>query len=141
MVIRGLSFTGLEEENAMVRFTTTISLPPDCLGYVESFHKGSNGKKSFSAWVATVIRNRKRLGVERAEKAEKEADFWHWVAYRMSHREEPLRLSLRAVKTFHDTCWANRDRWSRQDIYEHMMMEMPPRSDDVPLPLERGEEE
>lgn len=127
----------------MVRFTTTISLPPECAGFVESFHKsrGTNGKKSFSAWVAWVIRNRKHLGAERAEKAEKEADFWHWVAYRMSQREEPLTLALRAVKTFHDTCWSNRDRWSHQDRYMHMMMDMPPRSDDVPLPGERGEEE
>ena len=125
----------------MVRFTTTISLPPECLGFVESFHSSSkaNGKKSFSAWVAWVIRNRKHLGAERATEAEKNADMWLWVAYRMEQRQESMRDALKAVKIFHETAWSNRETWGRGQLHAHMMMEMPPvRPDDIPL---EGEEE
>lgn len=130
----------------MVRFTTTISLPPECADFVSQFHQNRAGTKarhrSFSAWVSWVIRNRKHLGAERATDAEKNADMWLWVAYRMEWTGEPLRMALKAVRTFHDTAWANREVWPRSKTEAHMMMELPPfRFDDEPLENERSEEE
>ena len=126
----------------MVRFTTTISLPPECLDFVQDFHaKGGrkNGKKSFSAWVTWCIKHRKHLGIERALDAEKAMDRWYWIAQRMEVKRESIQISLKAVGTFHETCWSNRELWGSKEKWEHMMMEMPPvRSDDVPLD---GEEE
>lgn len=126
----------------MVRFTTTISLPPECLDFVQDFHaKGgrTNGKKSFSAWVAWCIKHRKHLGIQRALDAEKGVDFWQWVAQRMNMKGEDLHQAIKATGTFHETCWANRDVWESSQKWDHMLMDMPPvRSDDVPLD---GEEE
>ena len=126
----------------MVRFTTTISLPPECLEFVQNFHeKGgrTNGKKSFSAWVSWCIKHSKHLGIQRALDAEKQMDRWYWIAHRMSYRSEDMASSVKAIGIFHQTCWANRDVWNSREKWEHMMMEVPPvRSDDIPL---GGEEE
>ena len=126
----------------MVRFTTTISLPPECLDFVQDFHaKGGrkNGKKSFSAWVSWCIKHRKHLGIERALDAEKSMDRWYWIAQRMEVKRESIQIALKAVGTFHETCWSNRESWGSKEKWEHMMMDMPPvRSDDIPL---EGEEE
>jgi len=126
----------------MVRFTTTISLPPECLEFVEQFHrKGGriNGKKSFSAWVAWCIKHRKNMGIERAISAEKDANFWHWVAQRMQTKNEEIHVALKSTGMFHETCWSNRDLWDSKQKWEHMMMDIPPvRPDDIPL---EGEEE
>ena len=121
----------------MVRFTTTISLPPECLDFVQDFHaKGGqkNGKKSFSAWVAWCIKHRKHLGIQRALDAEKQVDFWQFVAQRMNMKDEHIHAAIQAVGTFHETAWANRDVWDTKQRWEHMLMDMPPvRTDDIPL--------
>jgi len=126
----------------MVTFNTTISLPPECLDFVQEFHRSAgrtNGKKSFSAWVAWCIKHRKHLGIQRALEAEKMVDFWQFVAQRMNMKNEDLHTAVQAVGTFHETAWANRDSWDTKQRWEHMLMDMPPvRADDVPL---AGEEE